>query len=70
MTFPGDTIVPPPITSYTLGTTIHAKPSAVWPWRVQDGAGRGGFYTYEWIEDVLGPDIHNANGLLNRGTVA
>jgi hypothetical protein len=36
-------------------------PSAVWPWLVQMGPGRGGAYTYDWIERRLGVDIHNVD---------
>jgi hypothetical protein len=33
----------------------------VWPWLVQMGQGRGGLYTYEWIENALGAQIHNVD---------
>ena len=58
---PGDDVVPNPETSYTMGITIHAAPSDIWPWLVQMGQGRGGFYTHEWIENLLGAHIHNAD---------
>jgi hypothetical protein len=62
---PGDDIVPHPKTGYTVGMTIHAAPSAIWPWLVQMGQGRGGFYTHEWIENLLGADIHNADRVVS-----
>ena len=34
--------------------SIEAPPSAVWPWVVQLGAGRGGFYSYEGLENLVG----------------
>ena len=34
---------------------------AVWPWLAQVGQDRAGFYTYTWLENLLGADIHNAN---------
>src|SRR6266536_2685617 len=43
---------------------ISADPSAVWPWLVQMGPGRGGAYTYDWIERRLGIDIRNTNRIL------
>jgi hypothetical protein len=40
---------------------IDAPPSAVWPWLVQMGPGRGGAYTYDWIENLLGLGMHSAD---------
>lgn len=62
---PGDDIVPYPKTGYTMAMTFHAAPSEIWPWLVQMGQGRGGFYTHEWIENLLGADIHNADGVVS-----
>jgi hypothetical protein len=61
---PGDEIVARPQTDYTLAMTIQAPPSAIWPWLVQMGQGRGGFYTHEWVENLLGADIHNADRIV------
>jgi hypothetical protein len=61
---PGDEIVTDPETGYTLATTIPAAPTAIWPWLVQMGQDRGGFYTHEWIENLLGADIHNADRIV------
>jgi hypothetical protein len=47
---PGDDIVEPVMTHYTKALTIDAPPSAVWPWLVQIGDHRAGFYSYDWIE--------------------
>ena len=52
---PGDSIVADPVTGYTLAVTIRATPSEVWPWLKQMGQGRGGFYTHQWMENLLGP---------------
>ena len=55
---PGDELVPEGrITTYAI--TIAAPPHQVWPWLVQIGRGRGGFYTYTAIERLLGADIVN-----------
>ena len=43
---PGDDLVPEPKLSATHAITIQAPISKVWPWLVQLGQGRGGFYSY------------------------
>jgi hypothetical protein len=37
----------------TRAITIDAPPEEVWPWIVQMGSGRAGFYTHEWVERLL-----------------
>jgi hypothetical protein len=55
---PGDELLPEGrITTYAI--TIAAPPHHVWPWLVQIGRGRGGFYTYAAIERLLGAEIVN-----------
>ena len=45
--------------------TIDAPRSAVWPWIAQMGpAPRGGAYTYDWIENLLGLNMHSADHVL------
>ena len=56
---PGDDLVPRPDWSYTHAITIHAPRAAVWRWLVQLGQGRGGFYSYEPLENLVGCGIHN-----------
>jgi hypothetical protein len=56
---PGDELVPTPTWSYNHAVTIDAPPAAVWPWLVQLGQDRGGFYSYEGLENLAGCDIHN-----------
>lgn len=41
--------------------TIEAPPERVWPWLVQLGQDRGGFYSYAWLENLFGLRIHNAD---------
>ena len=49
----------------TRAITIDAPASAVWPWLAQMGPGpRGGAYTYDWIENLLGLDMHSADRVL------
>ncbi len=58
---PGDDLVAHPRSQTTMAITIHANVTAIWPWLAQMGQGRGGFYTYEWLENLLGCDIHNTD---------
>jgi hypothetical protein len=62
--FPGDEIISHPQFGYTMAVTIQAMPSEIWPWLLQMGQGRGGFYTHEWVENLLGADIHNADRIV------
>jgi len=61
---PGDELVPDPKWSYTLGVSADASPEAVWPWIAQIGQGRGGFYTYETLENVAGCKIANTTEII------
>lgn len=61
---PGDEFVPEPKWSYTLGIAVDASPEAVWPWIAQIGQGRGGFYTYQTLENIVGCKITNATEVL------
>jgi hypothetical protein len=45
--------------STTYAITIAVPPQQVWPWLVQIGRGRAGFYTYTAVERLLGADITN-----------
>jgi hypothetical protein len=61
---PGDDLIPDPDTLATRAITIDAPPSATWPWLVQMGSGRGGAYTYDWIENLFGLGMHSADEIL------
>jgi hypothetical protein len=61
---PGDDLVPDPKTGYTMAVSIRAASSEIWPWLVQIGQGRGGFYTHEWVENLLGANIHNTDRIV------
>ncbi|MDO8728218.1 MAG: hypothetical protein Q7J35_19370 [Candidatus Methanoperedens sp.] len=63
-TWPGDDLVPGSSVVYTRAITINAPPSVVWPWLVQIGQDRGGFYSYELLENILGSDTHNADRIV------
>lgn len=57
----GDEFVPTPRMQSTRAVTIAAPVSGVWPWLVQLGAGRGGMYSYDWLENAAGLGIHSAD---------
>ncbi len=61
---PGDELLRDPDIVSTRTITIDAQPSAIWPWLVQMGSGRGGAYTYDWIENLFGLGMHSANEIL------
>lgn len=52
---PGDEIVQRPGFNATRAITIEAPPEEVWPWIVQIGFGRAGWYTYDWIDNLGRP---------------
>jgi hypothetical protein len=58
LALPGDRIVSDPKVVTDHAITIDAPPSAVWPWLVQMGWGRAGWYTARWVDRLLFP----ANG--------
>jgi hypothetical protein len=61
---PGDELVAHADIIATRGVTIAAHPDAVWPWIAQLGQGRGGFYTYDFLENLVGCDIHSADRIV------
>ena len=61
---PGDELVRQPKASATHAITIHASPAEIWPWLVQMGQGRGGFYSYERLVNLFGSRIRNAGEIL------
>jgi hypothetical protein len=58
---PGDELVSQPAVQTTEGIWIDAPASAVWPWLVQMGQDRGGMYTYEKLENLVGLQHRNAD---------
>ena len=51
MTMPGDDLLPTRAGQTTRAVTIGAPPSAIWPWLVQIGYGRAGWYSYDRIDN-------------------
>ncbi|MCE5289803.1 MAG: SRPBCC family protein [Nocardiaceae bacterium] len=63
---PGDGFVAEPATQTTRAITIDAPPEKIWPWIVQIGADRGGFYSYDWLENLFGLRIHTADHIVDQ----
>jgi hypothetical protein len=61
---PGDELVPRPALECTRAVSIHAPATEIWPWLMQMGQGRGGLYTYDWLENLAGLDIHSADRII------
>ena len=61
MQLPGDGYIPNPERSNTRLVTIQAPIEQVWPWLIQMGAERGGFYSYTWLEGLINCPIENAD---------
>ncbi len=57
---PGDEFVPHPAENTTLAVAVAASPEQVWAWLVQMGQNRGGMYSYDWLENLIGLHIHSA----------
>jgi hypothetical protein len=61
---PGDELVSHPLAQATHAITINAPIDQVWPWLVQVGQGRAGFYSYDWLENLFGCQIRNADQIV------
>ncbi len=48
---PGDTLIPDAAATVMHGITIAATQERVWPWLVQMGSGRAGWYSYDWVDN-------------------
>lgn len=51
---PGDEVLPDAVNLGTKAISIRATPDEIWPWLAQMGVGRGGMYSYDWIDRVIG----------------
>jgi hypothetical protein len=62
---PGDELLEDADGVSTRALTIDAPAASVWPWLAQMGPSpRGGAYTYDWIENLLGLDMHSVDRVL------
>jgi hypothetical protein len=61
-TYPGDDPAgPEPGLRTTRAVSVDAPADKVWPWLAQIGQQRGGFYSYDWLENLAGCQIHSAD---------
>jgi hypothetical protein len=58
---PGDELVERPGSQTTRAVTVEAPAGDVWPWVAQIGQDRAGFYSYEWLENLAGCRMRNAD---------
>jgi len=49
---PGDEIVARPVFNATRAVTVNARPEEIWPWLVQIGFGRAGWYSYDILDNL------------------
>jgi hypothetical protein len=61
---PGDDLIASPDLIATRAIAIRAPADEVWPWIAQLGQGRGGFYSYDFLENLVGCDIHSADRIV------
>ena len=67
---PGDEQIPQAIDTLTHGVTIRRAPRDVWPWLAQMGAGsRGGWYSYDWLDNGRQPSALRIVPALQRPVV-
>ena len=65
-TMPGDELLRPGAPSTTRAITVDAAPEAVFPWLLQIGFGRGGWYSYDWIDNDGRPSVDRIDPALQR----
>jgi hypothetical protein len=53
--YPGDELIPDADHSTSMATTLPAPPERVWAWLVQMGLGRGGWYSWDWLDNAGQP---------------
>jgi hypothetical protein len=64
MALPGDNLVPDAHYRMDHAVTIHAPAAEVWMWLVQIGQDRGGFYSYDKLERMVGARVHNTDRIV------
>jgi len=63
---PGDEMIKNVKGWYNHAITVNTKPANVWPWIVQLGQNKGGFYSYELLENIVGSKIHNVDNVISK----
>jgi hypothetical protein len=61
---PGDDLLTDPDVITTRAIHLGVPPARTWPWLVQMGPGRAGAYTYDWIENLAGLNMHSADEII------
>jgi hypothetical protein len=61
---PGDELIPEPDLEATRAIDVHAPADEVWPWIAQMGQGRAALYSYEFLENLIGCKMHNADRIV------
>lgn len=64
LVLPGDELMARTDLQSTRAVTIRTSPDRVWPWLAQLGQGRGGLYSYDWLENLIGCNIRGADVVL------
>jgi hypothetical protein len=64
LALPGDDLLPRADLTATRAVAVGAAPEGVWPWIAQLGQARGGFYSYDFLENMVGCDIHSADRIV------
>jgi hypothetical protein len=62
----GDEMIETSDLTATRAITIRATADNVWAWVAQLGQGRGGFYSYDFLENLVGCDIHSARRIVEE----
>jgi hypothetical protein len=60
----GDDLIANADLGATRAITVRAPTEDVWSWIAQLGQGRGGFYSYDLVENLVGCDIHSADRIV------
>lgn len=61
---PGDELIPRCDLTATRAITIPVAANRVWPWVAQLGQGRGGFYSYDFLENLVGCHMHSSDRIV------
>jgi hypothetical protein len=64
MRLPSDSLIPTGSVVSTRAITIDAPQAVVWRWLAQLGQGRGGFYSYTWLENLFDAEMRNADSIV------
>src|SRR5690348_18017794 len=60
MALPGDELIGDPAAMTTLAVPIEAAAADIWPWLLQIGQDRAGFYSYDALENLVRSEEHTS----------